>query len=441
MEKILHRFRQNSFYKSLRVSWKEGSAASFMQYLFDDYIIPFGLFLGATPVGIGFLVAIPNLLSSFAQFGAVRAVDIVGGRLKFLVWSVMGQALCLLPIAVFACWDFTHRVTALIACVALFRILGSLISTVWGGLTSDYLPPDERGKYFGWRARIIGITGICGSVFGGILLFCFRGLSSAAGFLILFGVAAISRAVSGILMARMQDLPVTKRPGDHFTFFMFLRRFRQSNFVKFVAYVAGITFATNLAAPFFPVYMLRDLKFNYFIFMFVHFGALFAGLISFPVWGRHADTVGNARVLKLTSFLIPLIPILWALGSNLGYLFCVEIFSGFVWGGFNLCALNFIYDAVSPGKRIRCLSYFTFINGIATFLGASLGGFLVERVFPFHGSRILTVFLISGIARLACHFILSRQFHEVRIPTQKVSSLDLFFSVVGLKPAHGRQQD
>lgn len=441
MKKFLDTFKKNPFHRSLGVSWKEGSAASFMQSLFDDYITPLGLFLGASPLGIGFLVAIPGLLSSLSQFAAVKAVDRVGSRLRFLVGSVAIQSLCLVPIALFACFHFPNRIVALIVLVSIFRILGSLISTVWGGLTSDYLPPEDRGKYFGWRSRITGAVGVCGTVFGGILLFCFRDISVAAGFVILFGVAALARAASAIMMTRMQDLPLTKAPGDYFTFFMFLRRFRQSNFVKFVAYVASITFTTNLAAPFFAVYMLQDLKFNYLVFMFLHFGALIAGLLSFPVWGKHADAVGNARVLKLNSFLIPLIPILWALGTNLGYLFCVEFFAGFVWGGFNLCSLNFIYDAVTPGKRIRCLSYFTFINGIATFLGALIGGYLVERAPPFHGSRILTVFLLSGVLRFASHFILSRHFHEVRVTAQKVSSLDLFFSVVGLRPAHGRQRD
>ena len=202
-------------------------------------------------------------------------------------------------------------------------------------------------------------------------------------------------------------------------------------------YAASITFATNLAALF-SVYMIRDLHFNYLIFMFVHLGAVVAGFI--PDLGRHADAIGNARVLKLTSFLIPLSRFSDILAEPY-YLFAIEIFSGFVWGGFNLCSLNFIYDAVTPGKRLRCISYFTFINGIATFLGAIAGGYLAEHLPPFHGSRILTLFLISGVLRLASHFILSKRFHEVRVTQKKVSSAELFFSVVGIRPMLGRGRD
>lgn len=437
---MLNHFKQNPYYKSLIVSWKEGIPASIMQSLADDYSIPLALFLGATPVEIGLLVAVPTLVSSITQLWTSKVVDLTGSRLRSLVSTVAGQALCLLPIAFLPCLAGSWRIGMFIVLVTFFRIFGSFISTIWGSLTSDYLPAEERGQYFGWRSRIVGVAGILGTIWGGVLLFSYQANLQAAGFMILVLAAAFARFLSAGLMTRMQDPPAVKKPGDHFTFFMFLRRFRESNFVKFVFYVASVMFATNLAAPFFTVYMLRDLHFNYLLFMTIRFASVVAGLVSFPIWGKHADAVGNAKILKLTSFLIPAIPLLWMVSPVPAYLVCVEIFSGFVWGGFNLCALNFIYDATSSGKRIRCLSYFAFINGVAIFLGASAGGFLVERVPPFHGFAILTVFLISGVLRLLSHFILSRKFREVRLTTQKISSLELFFSVTGIRQIGGRNK-
>ncbi|OQA56335.1 MAG: Major Facilitator Superfamily protein [Candidatus Omnitrophica bacterium ADurb.Bin277] len=441
MLSALKKFKNNRYFKSLNLSWKEGIPASAMQSMVDEYLIPLGLFLGATPWEIGLLVAIPNLFGSCAQFFAVRIVKVLGSRLRCLATGAVLQVAFLVPIACLAPIGMPKRISLLIFFITMFRIIGGLIGTIWGSLTSDYLRPEERGFYFGWRSRITGLAGVFGIILGGVLLFSFREISPALGFFILFALAAAARTVSAWLMAQMEDIPQGKNPGDEFTFLMFLRRFRESNFVKFVLYVASITFTTNLAAPFFSVYMLRDLQFNYLVFMFVHLGAVAAGLFSFPVWGKHADAIGNARILKLTSFLIPVIPILWMFSSNLVYLFTIEIFAGFVWGGFNLCSLNFIYDAVSPGKRIRCIGYFTFINGVAMFLGALLGGYLVERIPPIQGSRILSIFLVSGILRFASHFILSKHFHEVRETGQKVSSAELFFSVVGIRPVLGQGRD
>ena len=105
MPKTLEHFRQNPHFRSLDLSWKEGIPAAAMQSMIDEYLIPLGLFLGASPVGIGFLVAIPNLLGSFAQFFAVRVVRALGSRLRYLVKGAALQSAILLPVAGLALAD------------------------------------------------------------------------------------------------------------------------------------------------------------------------------------------------------------------------------------------------------------------------------------------------------------------------------------------------
>ncbi len=438
LQKKLHSLLgRNPFYQSLDTSWKEGIPASVMQSILDEYLIPLGLFLGATPVQIGFLVAIPNLLGSFSQFLAVKVVEVMGSRLRFLIQATLLQAFFLIPIALLPLFKMPHCILWLIFLVTAFRVAGNLIGTVWGSLASDYLPAEERGKYFGWRSKLAGFAGVGGIILGGVLLFFVGKFSTPAAFVTLFSFAALARFLSSALMSKMQDVRQTRSEDASFTFLMFIRRIRESNFVRYTVYVASIIFATQLAAPFFSVYMLRDLHFNYLVYMAIHLAAVATGYLSLPAWGHHADSVGNAKILKITSLLIPLIPLFWTFSSNLIYLFLIEIFAGFAWGGFNLCSLNFIYDAVSPAKRIRCLSYFTFISGVATFLGAAIGGYLAEHLPPIKGSSILTLFLVSSLMRFLSHFALSPQFHEVRETAKQTSSLELFFSVVGIRRPDG----
>jgi MFS family permease len=169
----------------------------------------------------------------------------------------------------------------------------------------------------------------------------------------------------------------------------------------------------------------------------VHLSSVITALISFPIWGRHADIVGNARILKITSFVIPLIPILWICAPNFIALALVEMFAGFIWGGFNLCSANFIYDAVSPQKRVRCLGYFNLITGTMVFLGASIGGYLADRLPVLWGNKLFFLFMISAFLRFCSDFFLSPHFQEVRAPLKKVSSSTLFFSVAGIRPILG----
>lgn len=426
---------------SLQVSLKEGVPASLMMGITDYYLIPFALFLGATTPEIGFLVALPNLMGSIAQLFAVRAVRAAGSRLRFIVQGAALQAALLIPAAGLALRVFPGRIGALIALMTGFRMVANLIGTAWGSLMSDYLSPEKRGSYFGWRSQLVGIAGVVGMGFGGCLLYFMKKISPALGFFILFFCASLFRFASVYLLGKMTDLPLIRTPGSDFTFLMFLRRFRESNFVKFILFVSSITFATHLAGPYFSVYMLRDLRFDYLHYMAVHLSAVISGLVAFPIWGRHADLVGNARILKLTSFGVPLVPFLWLISGNPVYLMMVEAYAGFVWCGFNLSSTNFIFDAVSPAKRVRCIGYFTLINGMSIFLGASLGGFLAGRLPVWFRYQLLTLVFLSGVLRMLAHLFLERHFREVRASVKTVSSSELFFSVVGIKPLVAEERE
>jgi MFS family permease len=153
----------------------------------------------------------------------------------------------------------------------------------------------------------------------------------------------------------------------------------------------------------------------------------FASLVALPLWGRHADLVGNVRVLRLSSFLAALIPAFWLVSHDPAYLMLVQIWGGFAWSGVTLSAANFIYDAVTPQKRVRCIAYFNVINGAALFFGSALYG-------------LLSLFVVSCFCRVGFYLLLSRSFREVR-PTKKASTRELLFSVVGIRPLIGRSQE
>lgn len=423
--------------KSLQACWKEGIPAQVMISTFDYYLIPLAIFLGATNTQIGLLISFPSLVSALTQFFSVDAVKLLKSRLKVLVYGVFFQALLLIPIGILPVLEMPQRVLILLGLVTIYRSLGSLVGPAWGSLVSDYLPENKRGSFFGSRSRAIGISGILGVGFWGTLLNMMKGFSEAVGFMVVFLGAAVFRFISFYYMTRMTDLPLSQRPDSDFTFWMFIRRIKESNFVKFLLYVAGISFATQMSAPFFSVYMLEELKFDYISYMAVHLSAIVAGLIAFPLWGRHADVTGNRRVVKTTGHLVPFIPLLWMFAKEPWQLMIVEFFSGFVWSGFTLCSTNFIYDAVVPDKRVRVLAYCNVLTGTSVFAGAALGGFLTTHLPPINGSSLLSLFALSAVLRLLIHLFVFPLFKEVRAGITHTNSIELFLSVLGIRPIIG----
>jgi MFS family permease len=434
------RARRVNVRESLRSSFKDGVFAAWMAGVTDHYATPVALFLGATVQQVALITALPNLVSSLSQFFAVRVIYWVGGRQKLLVRLVLSQATLIGCVAALPLLEISDRIELLLVFLILAAVCAGLAGPAWGSLMSDYVPPSKRGQYFGWRSRTVGVMTVCSILASGLLLNFSRQFSYAAGFSIIFTVAALCRYISGYYISRMDEPPHKKDPASDFTFLMFLRRFRESNFLKFVVFSGCLTFATYLSAPFFAVFMLRDLQLDYVTYMVLQVSSALAGLIALPLWGRHADLVGNVRVLRLSSMCAALIPIFWLFSHQPAYLMAVQIFGGFSWSGVTLSAGNFIYDAVTPQKRVRCIAYYNVFNGSALFAGSFLGGYLASRLPAIFGYRLLTLFVISCFCRILVHLLLSQRFREVRA-AHEVSIQKLFFSVVGIRPLVGRAQD
>ncbi|MDD5773704.1 MAG: MFS transporter [bacterium] len=421
----------NKINKTLKFSFFDGIFASLMTGFTNDYFVPFLLVIGGTARSIGILSALPNLFGALAQAKTPDIVEKVRSRKKIIIGFVLLQALMLLPVIFLDLFGKLNQ-TLFIACVILFTSFNAIASPAWGSLMSDLVHGDKRGSYFGWRNKTLGFITVIASFAAGYILYVMKNINIFAGFIIIFSAAFIFRMISCYFLTRMHEPHCEYKEKDYFTVFDFLARARESNFAKFVFFISLMSFSVNLCSPFFAVLMLEDLHFSYLIYIIVVSMANLTIHFMTDRWGRLADRTGNLRILKFVTPLIALVPLLWLINRSPLFLMGAQIFSGFAWAGFNLCATNFIYDAVSPGKRTRCIAYFNMFNGLAVCLGALLGGFLIQKLPPLLGYKILTIVLISSVLRLIVGIFMPMMLKEVK-PVDEVSNTDLFFSVIGIK--------
>ncbi|MDH5696545.1 MAG: MFS transporter, partial [Dehalococcoidia bacterium] len=234
------------------------------------------------------------------------------------------------------------------------------------------------------------------------------------GFVIIFAGAMLFRLLSLYFLSGMYEPPISYGKESRESLLHIVRHLGSSNLGRFILYVALINFATNIAGPFFAVYMLRDLKFNYVTYMLIIAFNAIANLIFLGFWGRRADRAGNIKVIRVTSLLLPIVPLVWLASSNMYYLMGAEILSGFAWSGFNLAIVNFSYDASEPENRTKYLALFNSITLIASCLGALTGGFIAPHLPVFLGYKLRTLFTISGILRALVVISLLRFIFEVR---------------------------
>jgi len=432
-------FGKNRIRKSLKVSFWDGVFASGMNGLITDYITPYALFLKATTLQIGFLTAFPNLSSALVQLVTPELTEKLKSRRKVINLFVFLHLLMFIPIMLIPYLFKWQPALFLIIFITLFSSFNALAGPAWASLLSEYVPYKSRGKYFGWRNKIFGIVTVVFAFVSGFILHNFRN-NLLRGFLIIFGMAFVFRFISWYFLIQMYEPTFRLKKEAYFSFLDFVKRLRVSNFAKFVIFVSSLNFCVNLAAPFFSVFMLRDLKFNYIIYTILVTTVPIFHILTIDRWGKLADRIGNLKILKITSLFIASLPLFWIINQNPFFLILIQALSGFAWSGFGLCATNFIYDAVSPEKRTRCIAYFNVFSGTASCLGALLGGFLINFLPSLFNYKILSLFLISSALRFLVAINLSRKIKEVR-PVEEEKSIDLFFKVVGIKPILGNSRD
>ncbi|MGB5345657.1 MAG: MFS transporter [Woeseia sp.] len=440
---------------SLQHSLKDAGAYAVMVGIGEAYLSAFALFLKASTPQIGLLASLPPLVASIVQLFSAWLGKWTGQRKGIVLIGAMIQALAWLPLMILPILFRDYAVPLLIASVMLYHCGAHLAAPQWSSLMGDIVPDRRRGRFFARRTGIVSIVTFGALMAGGLTLYFSTALGATLfGFIALFAIAMVARLVSVYHLSKMHD------PSGHVAAMEvpvgrgWWQRLRQSNFVRFSIFFALVQFSVAIASPFFTVYMLRDLQFDYLMFMSNTGMAILAQFLTLNRWGRISDIFGNRRILAATGIMIPLMPLLWVFSTNFWYLLAVQAISGLSWAGFTLSASNFLYDLIARDKRATYLAIHNVLASVGIFAGAILGGYLGSHLpteLSLFGhtyswfSPLLGVFVISTIVRAAIVLLLVPKIREVRnvrpitfteliFRVTRVNALaGMFFDIIGTK--------
>jgi len=422
--------------RALKFATAEGMAYGAVMGFGDNYIVAFAVALQTSSFLIGILCSVPGFLASLAQLWDATLVRRFKTRKALVLTFALLQGLMFLPMLALT---FVHSASVgwwLVLFATIYSISAALTSPAWGSIMAEVVPEHLRGRYFSLRGRYSTLSNTIAFLAAGVFL-TFLVHKSLWGFAILFGAAFLARMVSTGLLTQLYEVPVKNRPVTQTNSGNFLRSLFSTNLGRYMLFLFSMSFAVNIASPYFAVYQLHNLKFSYFVFAGLGTASSVATLLTISGWGRAADRIGNLKVLVATSVLIPFVPLLWLFSKNLAYLGVVQAFSGLAWAGFNLCSVNYLYDATAAGERTKYLGYFNCGNGLAAGLGALLGGYLIPHMPALMGYQVLSIFLISGILRAASAAIFLPGLKEVR-RVSTVPAAELFHILTGGRPTDRR---
>jgi len=419
--------QQESNEPSRRYGLRDGACQAITQGSGEQYLSAFALLLHASPFQLSLLSALPQLIGTVAQVASIKLLRCFPDRKALIRAGTVGQALAWIPILLLPLLFPDTGPWLVIAGTALYFACTQFTTPAWNSFIADHLDQHERGAYFARRATIMASLSFGALCVAGWLLSLWQHHALAwIGFAVIFTLAGVARMCSAMALSNVEDVHHTSHADTTPSFRTFLAGTSLS-FRRFLLFSGLMHAAVLIAAPFFVLYMLRDLHLAYWSYGSWLAAGLLGQLVTLGAWGRFADRFGNKALLSVTGFMVPFLPMCYLAGTNLPFLFCVNFLGGVTWGGLALGLQNYVFDAVRPADRAKAVATYSTINAFGWCVGAFAGSWLVNLLpsqvaigqfsLPL-ASNLPLVFFVSGALRLVVSSSLLGTFHEARAVEQ-----------------------
>lgn len=415
--------------RALWISSIEGGIAWVWIALMQVFYVPYLHALGATNAEIGLGSSLPALMGGLVQLATPWALARFGSRKALVVSMALFQGSMYIPMAL--TWHLARdaAVWGTIAAFSVSTLAGGIHGPAWVDWMGQLTPRRIRGRYFGVRNRVFGIIQLTISVIGGLLVD--RGGGDFARTMVFFSliwaICVLFRTMSGILLAFQYDPPhAILRPEQTLTFPQFLRNLWQSQFGKFTVCSALLNFGANFAAPFFAVYMLKDLGYSYTRYTIMAMIPTLATIVTIPLSGRLIDRVGTVRPMKFFAIVIASLSLWWVFSDNIWWLASIQVVAGISWAAYGLSTFNYSIEVVEPIRRVPSLAYANVLNSIAISAGAAAGGAVAPFLPTIADHHLQTVFLVSALLRVA-PAVMFQFLKQDRKRPSRLSAMERFF--------------
>lgn len=374
-------------------------AWSVMIGLGESYLSAFALAVGAEQWAAGLLSTVPVLVGSCLQLVSPWAIGRLGSLRRWVVLTVVAQALCFVPLAIGG-WAGTMPVLAIFAVTSLYYAFAQASGPAWNTWAEQLVPKRIRARYFARRSRISQVvTGLTLLGSGALLQLCAdRGLRLPA-FAALFMLAAAARLVSARLLAAQRELPGSAGEEKRVPLRVLSSRARSRSDGRLLVYMLATTFAVHLSAPFFAPFLLEQYRLGYLHWVAILAMPYLSRIVVLPYWAELADKHGADRLVWLGGLGIIPLPVMWTLSDQLPWLLTVALWSGLTWQAYELGTFLLFFEAIRREERTSILTTYNTLRAMALVAGSLVGAAWLRWA----GESVTsygTLFLWASVARV-----------------------------------------
>lgn len=333
--------------------------------------------LGASDQQVGVYSSLTNLAGALFLFPGVMLVERFGRRHGWTVvfGGIIGR-LFLLGFALLPFW-FSGRelILVLIAFAVARPISGNLAFPAWMSLTADLVPLEGRGRYFGVRGFAATVATMTVVFFAGKWITL---LGSPQGYQWVLLLSFILGMVSTFSFAKIRDPRPDHRTSKALSPRSIYEDLRASPlFVALCSASAIWNFSINISGPFYAVYMVNNLGFSAAMIGNVTIAMSLAKLLTQRKAGEYADKLGSRILQVAVMFLMPLLSLSWVFISQYRQVLVVNVFSGILWGAYELVSFNVLLEMLPQERQARYSAIFQVVVMLSFSIGAITGAYIL----------------------------------------------------------------
>lgn len=401
--------------------------------------------LGAGDMTYSIVLALP-VLGAVAQIFGSYALEKSGSRRLIFFTSGLISKLVWIPVALIPLMLGSNMRQASIWAITVLITVSSIGSAVnniafrsWIG---SLVPSDIIGNFFSRRSFASTASGAVTALLMGLFIDRFDNLN---GFVIIFIAGTLFGTLEILLYMGISHPPFEKCEETPTLKAIITEPLKNRNYFRFVLCATFFYFSTNIASPFYNIYMLDDLKMSYFqVNLSQKVTESLLMVLSVRFWGILTDRYGNRPVMLLGSFFTILVPLLWIFSwpHGIAMTYVASFFGGIGWAGFEMAVFNqsiWLAPEQNRSAYVACFTLFTCVIGNA--VSYVFGGYFMQYVGPFiHNMRVplipgyvinsfCVLLLISFVFRIVAIVIFYPMYKEQGSKPAKVVVRALFQAV------------
>lgn len=395
-----------------RYSFIDGMFANaFINLTTGAFLIGFSLYLEMSDFFIGVMLSIPYVVSLF-QLPACYYIRKNGKIKRFTCLTATISRAMWIPILMIGFWPgINHFYRSLWVMLFFFisHAFGSVSNVSWLTWTSDLVPDELRGVFFGTRNAFCGAVGIITVlIFGNLVDFLKTNAHQELWAISLPFIIAIPLGLIGLQFLRHIGDSEACQDSRWTSWREMFSPFQESNFRNYLIFGFLWSFAIHFASPFFSLYFLRELHFSYGYIAFLTTTGALMDMVAMRFWGRISDKIKNKAIIQLAGWAAVFLPILWTLVRPHDLLMPVllQILSGCFWAGVSLCTQNLLLGISPKIGRVWYISAYNIMTGLGAAIAPIVAGLILSILSMTDGSAgshqrppLHYIFLISTVLR------------------------------------------